>query len=113
MCKVIFWNPASAVLCDETHDGSPRLDQVERVDLLVIITSYNRGYLEAITAKVVERLAHADWQISAEKSVLRPVERIEYLGVYVSSEGIAQTPKIARMKSGILDLLETPLLLST
>ena len=32
--------------------------------------------------------------------------------MYVSREGIAQTPKIARMKSSILDLLETPLLLS-
>ena len=41
------------------------------------------------------------------------MERIEYLGVYVSREGISQTPKIARMKRSILDLLETPMLLST
>ena len=61
-------------------------------------------YLESITNKV-------DWGLSAEKLVLWPVERIEYLGVYVSQEGIS--PKIARIKSIILDLLETPLLLST
>ena len=36
----------------------------------ILITSDNRAYLEHITSKVVERLAHADWQVSAEKSVL-------------------------------------------
>ena len=70
----------------------------------ILITGDNRGYLEAIGAKVVERLEHADWKISKEKSVLRPVEQVEYLGVYVSQEGIAQTPKIARMKSNILPI---------
>ena len=74
----------------------------------IIITRDNRGYLETITAKVVKRLAHAHWRISTEKSVLRPTEQVEYLGKYVSREGTAQTPKIARMKSNILDLLETP-----
>ena len=72
----------------------------------ILITGDHRGYLEAITSKVVERLSHAD-------SVLRPVEQVEYLGVQVIRQGKAQTPKIAKMKSNILDLLETPLLLST
>ena len=79
----------------------------------ILITGDNRGYLETIGAKLVERFKHADWTVSVEKSVLRPVSEVEYLGVLVSEEGIKQTPKIQKMKRECLDLLETPLLLST
>ena len=78
----------------------------------ILISGDNRGYLESIGAKVLERFKLADWTVSLEKSVLRPVEQVEYLGVMVSEKGIAQTPKIAKMKQQCLDLLETPLLLS-
>ena len=48
-----------------------------------------------------------------EKTVLRPVAKIEYLGVFVSHDGISQTPKITEEKKKLLDLLEIPLLLSS
>ena len=73
----------------------------------ITITGNNAGYLEHVTAKVLERLAHTVWKISIEKSVLRPVAKIEYLGVFVSREGISQTPKITEAKKKLLlDLLK-------
>ena len=78
----------------------------------IILTGNNRTYLEHVTLQVVERLNHADWKISHEKSVLRPVSKIEYLGVYISINGIEQTPKMSSMKRSLLELLESPLLLS-
>ena len=50
----------------------------------IILTGNYVGYLAHVTEKVIERLKHVDWKISEERSVLRPSERIENLGVYVS-----------------------------
>ncbi|XP_068243364.1 uncharacterized protein [Palaemon carinicauda] len=97
--------PTEASSSKETSHAPP----VSGIDDILILADYFHK-CEAHTQMVIEVLTELGWQISIKKSVIHPVQKIEFLGVHYNLENKTMRPmqknidKFIRLANTVLNL---------